>query len=798
MSKEEIARKISEFADYLNVANIFTDPFRWLGWVIVRGITAIVDGLEKVTDEILLIKKFFQNPEVLAFVDSIRPFLFILLALNLMYVGYLLIYQKKFDREGIAINLFIALAVVALLGTGMEKANKFTDEAIKAAKTDHLYETEDNASLSDTVIQRNVTDLVMFDKNGWSITELDSPNDFPPSKAKNIDIKQRFTKDNLNEVDIKLSRESEEISKHHLVLGEGGADKVSKFDQSGLEWNNEYYYRYHVDWFTLIVTLFVIGFTLFSIAYKLARLAFELTFNYVLAIIVAPVDIHDGQKTKKILQSILNTFIVIILIFLSMKVYTIGTSYIADQLSGWAFLIALIAFSVAVIDGPNIVERLFGIDAGLKSGWGVLAGAYAGAKMFSGTTKSLNHMVKNKGNKGNNTERNSINKGKSEVNSKGSGGGNAPSPNDSNNNSKCPKCGQSPCVCPPNIGGGSNTGGDKKKCLKCGQSPCTCPPNTGGGSGTGGTGSSIAQLAEEKPDNRRKQTKAPSPNGAERADLVSGGSSLSDLNSVQRANDVQKSTVQTDMDMTSVADQEQGSSSVHGIQTSNTPSPKIVSPTRAQVVSSGVGSETNQKTQGVQKSTTRMDSDITNVLEQPQEAMDVNSVQTGGEILPSIISPASTQNTSSGVQTGDSSEGVQRLRDVQRSTIRTDSEVENVTEYIPGNQTTSTTQTSSPSSTNATPTRASSGSTTVRDISESHSIDKTKVIQNSTMQSQIEVARSVEQVEEIRTGIDAISISSGGSPTIQNHSYERKRPKIYKLGSDSRNTIAKMKSFRKW
>lgn len=41
-----------------------------------------------------------------------------------------------------------------------------------------------------------------------------------------------------------------------------------------------------------------------------------------------------------------------------------------------------------MIDGPNIVERLFGIDARLKNGWGVLAGAYAGSKLASGTVKT--------------------------------------------------------------------------------------------------------------------------------------------------------------------------------------------------------------------------------------------------------------------------------------------------------------------------------------------------------------------------------------------------------------------------
>jgi len=119
---------------------------------------------------------------------------------------------------------------------------------------------------------------------------------------------------------------------------------------------------------------------LFSIAYKLARLSFDLAFNYVLAILVAPADLHSGQKTKKVIQSILNTFLVIILIFVSIKLYTIGTAYLAETLDGFAYLIALIAFSVALIDGPNMVERLFGIDAGLKRGWGVALGAYAAGK----------------------------------------------------------------------------------------------------------------------------------------------------------------------------------------------------------------------------------------------------------------------------------------------------------------------------------------------------------------------------------------------------------------------------------
>src|SRR5699024_2412547 len=71
------------------------------------------------------------------------------------------------------------------------------------------------------------------------------------------------------------------------------------------------------------------------------------------------------------------------------KIYIIGTGWISDSLSGIAYLIALIAFSVAVIDGPNIVEKLFDVDAGLKSGVGMLAVGWGGAKIASNLTKGM-------------------------------------------------------------------------------------------------------------------------------------------------------------------------------------------------------------------------------------------------------------------------------------------------------------------------------------------------------------------------------------------------------------------------
>lgn len=394
MSKEETTRILQDFHDFLNVSNSLTDVFRYMGWSIVRGLAWITDGLEGITDNVLLIKNFYQNEDIANFVEMLKPFLFILLAFSILYAGYCLILQKKFNREGMIINIFIACCVILLLSTGMDKAGEFTDIAIDTIKTGDIYESEEGSKLSDTVIKQGITDLMMFDKNDWSSKELEEKNTLPTDKVKLINPKERFTE---KDTELKLGAVSKEISKS-LLTSDGKGFTSTNLDQSGLEFNNEFYYRYSVQWAHILITLSIISFTLLSISIKLARLFFELTFNYVLAIIIALVDVHNGQKTKTVIQSILNIFIVTILIFMSMKIYIIGMGYLDDNLEGITYLIALIAFSIAVIDAPNIIERLFGIDGGLKSGWGMLTGAYIGSKIVGSTVKGVSGMA-SKGNR---------------------------------------------------------------------------------------------------------------------------------------------------------------------------------------------------------------------------------------------------------------------------------------------------------------------------------------------------------------------------------------------------------------
>lgn len=383
MGDNEVVNKLQEFTDILSLSTLVLDALRSMGWILIRGLAVLIDGLEKVTDSILLTKAFFNNSQVVEFVSTIQPFLYVLLAASFLFTGYLIIFQKKFDREGFLINLFITLLILGLLSPTMTQVSEFSDTAIDFI-TQNSGENSSSESISNQILRENIHDLIEYDRNDFSGLEGEALNSLPQSHLRNIDINEVFDSN-----EFRLGSTGEQISQSKLTWN-GETMRTSKLDQSGVEWNNQYYYRYQPNWLTIFVTLGIMGFTLFSIAYKLARLSFELAFNYVLAILVAPADLHSGQKTKKVIQSILNTFLVIILIFVSIKLYTIGTAYLAETLNGFAYLIALIAFSVALIDGPNMVERLFGIDAGLKRGWGVALSAYAAGK---GVTSAGAHAV---------------------------------------------------------------------------------------------------------------------------------------------------------------------------------------------------------------------------------------------------------------------------------------------------------------------------------------------------------------------------------------------------------------------
>ncbi|PEF16031.1 pLS20_p028 family conjugation system transmembrane protein [Bacillus cereus] len=399
MKDEEILKVLEEFSDYLQVGDIVNYVLRWLGWFLIQGLSLVVDALEGVTDAILGIKGFFNSTEVQEFVDMLYPLFVVLLAMSFLYIGYMFIMNKQMNRSQIIINIFITLSVLCLLSTGMTKVDKFTDDAIAVVKS------EQKGSLSDEIIKKNITDIAVIDQNKWKKKEDMNPkNNIPEKNIRQIDITEKIDKDFEFTKDKSLSDDGQKILQNKRVMDGQGIASLAELKDGWFDFFPEKYYRWHWNFWNIFFTLLITGLTLLLVSIKLARLFYELAFNYLLANILAPADVANGQKLKAVLSNILNIFVATIMIFLSLKLYIMGTAFLHDKLNGVPYLIALAAFSMAVLDGPSVVERLFGIDIGLKSSWGMLAGGFAlgkgiGALASSKPMKGLGNMI-GKGAKG--------------------------------------------------------------------------------------------------------------------------------------------------------------------------------------------------------------------------------------------------------------------------------------------------------------------------------------------------------------------------------------------------------------
>lgn len=180
------------------------------------------------------------------------------------------------------------------------------------------------------------------------------------------------------------------------LLNRGSVDEELGECSSGEIFGNfisflsSYYYRYKVDMFPIflseIATILVMVFTFF----KVVRLCYELIVNHFFAYIFAITDIASGAKLREALKSILSTYVVLIYCSVAISLFNTFQAWVFDSsiFNNFEASICIIPVAMAVIDGPNLIERLFGIDAGIKSGFHTAMGLMHAGKTALGMGKA--------------------------------------------------------------------------------------------------------------------------------------------------------------------------------------------------------------------------------------------------------------------------------------------------------------------------------------------------------------------------------------------------------------------------
>ncbi len=160
-------------------------------------------------------------------------------------------------------------------------------------------------------------------------------------------------------------------------------------------------YAYQTDFLTALIMLLVVLIALVFAGFKIATLLYDLLFNQIIAPVVFASDLHNSGRSKKMVQNMVATYLMFIIILILMKLFMDVTYWImgdavintGNMLSNALVKIFIIGgCAKGLIDGPDLIVSILGIDAGVKSGLGVIAGgaaAYSVAKGAAGTVKGV-------------------------------------------------------------------------------------------------------------------------------------------------------------------------------------------------------------------------------------------------------------------------------------------------------------------------------------------------------------------------------------------------------------------------
>ncbi|MBC2080877.1 hypothetical protein HCA99_16725 [Listeria booriae] len=376
MDDKSIIAIHNKFADYLHLSNIFTSIFRDAGWGLINLLAILFDALEGITDEVLGLFGFFKSPMVQAFISDFKPLIVVLFAMSICFLGYQLIFNRKFERQQILMNLVVAIFLVTLLNTGTDKAAMFATDAVEVINNQGKDFSED--SLAETIMKKNVVDIATFDAIDWKEPSKGTIR-FSSTATRDLSATEMIDEDFEPKVNESLSEKSQKILSSKVTSDANGKERLGEINTGFIsKIFPEKYYRYKINFFAILSQYIIGSAVLLFVSYKILRIYYELATSHILAGFVAFLDFKSGQRMKVLIMDILSSIIVIPIMFLNLKVYFWWNDFIGQNTDSITIIIiASFAGMLAVMDGPNLIEKLLGVDAGVKSGWKTLVGAAA-------------------------------------------------------------------------------------------------------------------------------------------------------------------------------------------------------------------------------------------------------------------------------------------------------------------------------------------------------------------------------------------------------------------------------------
>lgn len=359
--------------EHVEVTTMFSDVFRWLIWWFVKIGYSVCYFFEQALNHIFEIAPNFSNLTSHEFINRSAFIGIAFLSPILVWIGLKALTK---DKQALIKQTSINLLVIATLITSLTMPiyngktlipllSDVTQSSIK------VFLGDDQLNLSKALILDQLVDLqYVIQNNSHSQLNNISENTFEPEYF------------NINEL-IDRNMINKEIPVYNQSTG---AWETQKLKDNWFGWFEENVYRYQLqDPFVLIFSFLVLSLGFVFAGLKFLRLIFELAFKQILLPFVGLTDVENGQRFKKLLHSIGTTFLLMVVVVIIFRCYQIaiswinigfGLSNIDSSILMYMKLLGYIAAVLMLLDGPKIVEELFGMDAGI-SGDAVRATSHA-------------------------------------------------------------------------------------------------------------------------------------------------------------------------------------------------------------------------------------------------------------------------------------------------------------------------------------------------------------------------------------------------------------------------------------
>ena len=370
-SAEALKKLYEDYDDLFSQNDIVKNAFRFIGVGILSLLVMLADAAAGLFDKSFGLMDFTSYGPVKQFLNDWDVVWVALICVSLAWLGVTLIFNSD-KKPKVVTNICVAVLVITSMTWMVSKMNTLLTKDIRS----EILGTTSQGTIY-TMLGNNVHDLLYID----SVAGLENLGETNADGEKYANVRTPLNKKAWKALDINevvypddVKEESRIIAEYHktsLADEDGNYYAMLSENYDGVAWTdmlNTYYYRYSIDWIAAILEMLAIAIIYLFFTYKVVRTFYEIVFQEVLAVLYSA-NITNGQKALKILDGMKDSYIIIMMSLVSVRLYLLATTYVSGKnWDGFTKGMILFFIALAVIDGPNIVQKLTGMDAGMSDG----------------------------------------------------------------------------------------------------------------------------------------------------------------------------------------------------------------------------------------------------------------------------------------------------------------------------------------------------------------------------------------------------------------------------------------------